>query len=558
MFGRFHHLEKKGPQLMRKLSAALALVLLIVPAAQAGQDSLAGNWKITFLDHDQLLTFWILKLEAKDGKLSGAVESTDKVALPPTTVHDLGIKDGQLKFTLKLKVPNDPAGLPIGFTCKVPKGEVKKLHGVMNLQASTMPVQLEATKLDTLKDSTPITQPTAEGNFKELKNKIAKDKDDIGVFQLLDAVIGAAVTEKVGTADLKEVLAPLLKAAGEYSSSWQQDLSFDVATRLARREGYAAYGEELARQALKDAGPSASADLQMRGYGILATSLEKQGKKVEAAQVQETIAGLEVKGHEENEKAGLGFQPAKFDGRKGNKVVLVELFTGAQCPPCVAADLAFEALAKTYPTSEVVLLQYHLHIPGPDPMANQDTIDRQKYYGNAVRSTPTIFFNGKSEAGGGGGKAQAEDKYKQYREVINPLLEGQTKIQLSVDAQRAGDLVTISAKASGYKASDKLKLHFALVEPWVRYAGNNGLSYHAHVVRALPGGPAGFTLSKDNASESAKLNLADLRQQSSKGLDEFPNLEGQRPFSYRNLRVVAFIQDDETHEVLAAVEVLVK
>src|SRR5439155_20736443 len=102
---------------------------------------------------------------------------------------------------------------------------------------------------------------------------------------------------------------------------------------------------------------STSAEMQLRGLGILATSLHKQGKKGEAAKVLERVRALEEKGHEENEKAGLGVKPAKFAGRKGSRVVLVELFTGAHCPPCVAPDLAFEGLVKTYKTSEVVLLQ---------------------------------------------------------------------------------------------------------------------------------------------------------------------------------------------------------
>ena len=44
----------------------------------------------------------------------------------------------------------------------------------------------------------------------------------------------------------------------------------------------------------------------------------------------------------------------------------------------------------------------------------------------------------------------------------------------------------------------------------------------------------------------------------SKHLDEFAFLDGQRPFSYRNLMVVAFIQNDETKEVLHAVEAAIK
>src|SRR5262249_35230266 len=104
----------------------------------------------------------------------------------------------------------------------------------------------------------------------------------------------------------------------------------------------------------------------------------------------------------------------------------------------------------------------------------------------------------------------------------------------------------------------RVRLRLALVEPWVRYPGGNGLSYHAHVVRALPGGPNGFALTKDTARETAKVDLTELRQATSKYLDTIDQLDGQRPFSYRNLRMVAFVQDDTTQEVLHAIEVTVK
>ena len=61
---------------------------------------------------------------------------------------------------------------------------------------------------------------------------------------------------------------------------------------------------------------------------------------------------------------------ANQTGTAGTVPVLVELFTGAECPPCVAADLAFDALGKTYKPTDVVLLEYHLHIPGPDALTN--------------------------------------------------------------------------------------------------------------------------------------------------------------------------------------------
>jgi len=536
---------------MRLLTSLLALLvfLLAITAGHAGEDGLAGNWKITFLDGPDLLTFWLLKLDAKDGKLTGSVDSAPKI--PPTALQNTVIKGSTLAFTLEL------GGQPLHFVLEVPKGQSKRLLGTITVDGFACPVQLLATKDATAKGFEPeTTVKVPEGGFKELKAEVAKRTDDLGMFALAHALISVAVDDKVPPADLKAGLAPVLQAARNYGD-WHRGLLLQSARQLASRDAYAALAEEFAQEALQEFGTRAAASMQLRCLDVLALSLFKQNKKNDLANVRARIGDLEPAGHEENEKSGLGFAPDKFGGRKGQRVVLVELFTGAHCPPCVAADLAFEGLAKTYATSEVVLLQHHLHVPAPDPLTTPDTEARAAYYSDKA-VTPTIIFNGKPAAVDGGYRPHAAARYKEYRGLIEPLLAGETNIALSIDAKRAGDRIDITATAAGYKPADKLKLRLALVEPWVRYPGNNGLSYHAHVVRALPGGPDGFALTKDSAKETAKVDLAQVRQKASKSLDEFEFLDGQRPFSYRNLRVVAFIQDDETKEVLHAVEVPVR
>src|SRR5580704_2713546 len=130
---------------MRKLSAVLVLLLLAWSVVQAGQEPLAGNWKVSFVDRTELVTFWLLKLESKDGKLTGTVEVKENT-LPATTLSDLTLKDGQLTFDFKIQ------SMPFNFVCKVPKGDVKKLHGTMKFRNNTYAVQLERTKADSLKD----------------------------------------------------------------------------------------------------------------------------------------------------------------------------------------------------------------------------------------------------------------------------------------------------------------------------------------------------------------------------------------------------------------------
>src|SRR4029453_194767 len=106
---------------------------------------------------------------------------------------------------------------------------------------------------------------------------------------------------------------------------------------------------------------------------------------------------------------------------KGDRGAVLGLFTGAQGPPCVAADFAFDGLEKTYKPADVVLIQYHVHIPGPDPMTNPSTEARWKYYleklPDDVGGVPTALFNGQplpEKQRGGGPVAFAEMKYKEF------------------------------------------------------------------------------------------------------------------------------------------------
>ncbi len=129
------------------------------------------------------------------------------------------------------------------------------------------------------------------------------------------------------------------------------------------------------------------------------------------------------------------FKAGTFAGRKSasDRVVVMELFTGAECPPCVAADVAFDALQKTYKRGELVLLQYHLHIPRPDPLTNADTVARAKYYD--VYSTPSPLINGTPSDVDGGAMADSEDRYGEYREIIEPLLETPAPCKLTATAR---------------------------------------------------------------------------------------------------------------------------
>jgi hypothetical protein len=227
----------------------------------------------------------------------------------------------------------------------------------------------------------------------------------------------------------------------------------------------------------------------------------------------------------------------------------------------VAAEVAFDALHKRYRTSEIVLLQYHQHIPGPDPMTNNDTEARAKYYD--ARATPSTFFNGIPNAAGGGPMAAAHEKYQAYCDILDPLLEKPATCKLVAVAKRLDDKIQIAAEVKDLqKITANLKLRLVLVEEKVRFVGSNKIRFHHQVVRAMPGGPDGKLITGNNFKTIETVDLAHLRNSLTAYLDDFaakkrPFPQPDRPLDLLNLAVIGMVQDDTTHEILQAVQVAV-
>ena len=52
--------------------------------------------------------------------------------------------------------------------------------------------------------------------------------------------------------------------------------------------------------------------------------------------------------------------------------------------------------------ADVICLQYHCHIPAPDPLTSPDAEDRLGYYQDQINGAPTVFIAGKVGPPGGG------------------------------------------------------------------------------------------------------------------------------------------------------------
>jgi hypothetical protein len=229
----------------------------------------------------------------------------------------------------------------------------------------------------------------------------------------------------------------------------------------------------------------------------------------------------------------------------------------------VAADVAFDALSQAYNSTSLITIQYHLHIPGPDPLTGPYSESRQTYYG--VRSTPSTYFSGRALAGGGGSLADSRRKFNQYSRVIEEPLKGKREAKIELAARRVGDDVQITASASlGGSAGappSSPRLRLALVEEEVNYTGRNRLPSHHHVVRSMPGGVEGRAIEEGKIRFEESIRLSEVRRTQERYLKEYPSSPGSRgalsgplpPVELKKLSVVAFVQDDSDRMVLNAI-----
>lgn len=526
--------------------AAALLLALAAPAPTAAQPAgPAGTWKVAFEVTGTKLAI-LFKLDQASDKWTGQVLGAGEGLPQAPTISNVTVSGDRLRFTLTV------VGQPINFDGKLPPTKDGSILGSVALPegfgGDVMLVQLFPSRLKNFDDKLAAAKEALE------QSQGAEVID--GVFGVLTAGAG-----KLSADEARALAAKADQAAAAYGSRWQRVVAQRLTDALLGQKGWEAVALEQAKKAEQLLEPGDSLNAQLQVLGSLAQALTQAGKADEAKQVKARVAALERKDLEEFEAKVFTFKPLPYPGRraKSDRAVLFELFTGSECPPCVAADVGFESLARSYKPTEVVLLQYHLHVPGPDPLTSPDSVARSEYYGDEVGGTPATFVNGKAVAGGGGPVRAAESKYKEYSAAIDPLLEKPAGARIELSAKRDGGKVVISARASDLARPGRVSLRLALVEGRVRYPGGNGIRYHYCVVRALPGGPKGVPVTTRGAQQNVTVDLEQLRGQLGAYLDKFGTENdhrfGERPMALTGLRVVAFVQDDASKEVLQAVQV---
>lgn len=240
--------------------------------------------------------------------------------------------------------------------------------------------------------------------------------------------------------------------------------------------------------------------------------------------------------------------------KRSDRLVLAEVFTGAGCPPCVGADLAFDAALERYARKDLAVVMYHVHVPQPDPMTTAETPDLSKSYG--VRGVPTYFIDGKDIGGGGGDRDFAKNVYDRFNPAIEKELETPAEAKIVATAALEGDLVHVktSVRDIGGGAND-LKLVVLLLEKQMRYAGENGIRFHSMVVRAAaeedPAPSSGHTFDLAAVSDSLKSSLDEYEAKGHRG-KSFKFTEKKYRIDRGDLAVVVFLKDPKSEHVLQA------
>jgi tetratricopeptide (TPR) repeat protein len=255
--------------------------------------------------------------------------------------------------------------------------------------------------------------------------------------------------------------------------------------------------------------------------------------------------------------------PEKYQkaGNRSARAVLAEVYTGAGCGPCLAADLAFDAVLDRYGRSDVAVVMYHEHIPRPDPMSNTDTVARWKW--QQGRGVPTYALDGAATTGGGT-RTDAADVEARLRTQIEKRLEIAPLAAIDLSAANDGRAIKANVSVANVaKDSPDLVLNVILVEKELRYSGENGIRFHPMVVRSIASYPL---KGKKRISEAHTFDLAAVAAGLEKHIadfekhDERHNKDGSFRFMEHrsridagHLAVVAFVQDAKTREVLQSV-----
>jgi hypothetical protein len=227
------------------------------------------------------------------------------------------------------------------------------------------------------------------------------------------------------------------------------------------------------------------------------------------------------------------------------RMVLIEHFTQASCPPCASLNPALTALINANP-DKVIAIKYQTSWPGTDPMnaANpQDVQTRVDYYG--VDGVPNSVVNG-NDVGSPSAVTQA---------LINTQAAGTEAIKTMVNFKiidNPGNLLDSMRVWAKVKAQTAIpagrKLYVAAIEREISFAsapGSNGETKFEWVMKKMFPNGSGTTLPAMAAGDSLSFDFKwSIYRASAANQSAYYNLQ--------NAAAVGFVQNNSTKEIVGS------
>ncbi len=242
--------------------------------------------------------------------------------------------------------------------------------------------------------------------------------------------------------------------------------------------------------------------------------------------------------------AAVGFASLSFG--QSQRMVLVEEATNASCGPCASQNPAFHTLLEDN-SDKVVSIMYQVWWPGFDPMYEDNTpdVDARIPYYPAIEGAPTAIIDGVAPTAATNGFDPAwyngaPGGYSQT--VIDDAYAVPASFDIDIVYDYNPDGINIEATATCTQdVSGNLALHVVVIEKhinWDSAPGSNGETSFYHVMKKMLPSPTGMAMASDytvgeTATSTQSWDLSTV-------------------YDMNEVAVVAFIQDNDTKEVLQA------
>ncbi len=544
-------------------------------AQRPAEAAFAGTWRITALLPDREQTLALLAIEARGGRLTGRFLAANVADLKTLQVIDPQVEGQALRF--KVVTPYSTY-LAVMYA---PKNEARpnRLLGSYEVKGRRDLLRMEKTDARDIDFSKAMTMnpamedlnkvlglPTAREKEAALRNLIKKYQNwPHYTLPMALELLELALETKPSSDEVEARIDQVLKLAGGFGREMELQGYRLTAQILLGSERYANLALMQAQVAEKMLTAQDSPASQLRVLKTLRQALKAAQKSDPLSELQARIDPLEEQLDQEEEQAPLPFEVRPHEPRPegANQAVVVELFNGVhQLPqaiidPSVSASLLFLGLHRTYPASEVILMQHHLHIPDANPIACECSETRALFYG--INFVPAFFINGKQHPSISGALEDVRGDFDHLRRTVDKMLADKAPLTLQLHVERDKDQIKARATVEGALNggdADVPRLHLFLVEERVRYQGSNGQRLHVHVVRRhlplesseLKPGPA--------QTFEATLDLEAFRQQQAAYWDKTaktdPFPDDDRPLALKKLKIIGLVQMEKSKAIRQA------